>query len=241
MKKKKKAVIVIVSAVIALVAVVAAYVIIPDRVKDISGIDEEKQTIYLGETLEPEYKVKPEKFENKKNEIVFEMSDPEVAEVDSNGSIIAHKIGETILTLSVMNFEKEVTIKVIPTVTAITNIDNAIELIEGETKIINPKIVPAEKRFADKKANCKIIDEKIAILTDNKIKAICPGTTELIIEAGGIEKTVKVIVNEYIPPEPEPQPSNNYYNQGNNYVKDKSQIKKNVQETEGKGSFDLSE
>ena len=74
MKKKKfnkKSILVITAASVALISVIAAYVVIPDRVKNISGLAEDRQIVYLGETLEPEYSVEPAKFKDKKNEIKF--------------------------------------------------------------------------------------------------------------------------------------------------------------------------
>ena len=198
MKKtfSKKSTIVIIAAVVALVAVIAAYVFIPVKVKDISGIDEDRQIVYLGETLEPEYTVEPAKLKDKKYEIKFYMSDPEVANVDDKGCITANKLGETVLTLTVLNYEEEVTIVVVPNVTEITNISNTIELVEGDCKTIKPKLVFAEKRFSGEKVKYLIEDKNIAsINSKGTIKAINPGITKLTITAGGREKTVKIIIN----------------------------------------------
>ena len=245
MKKtfSKKSTIVIIAAVVALVAVIAAYVFIPVKVKDISGIDEDRQIVYLGETLEPEYTVEPAKLKDKKYEIKFYRSDPEVANVDDKGCITANKLGETVLTLKVLNYEEEVTIVVVPNVTEITNISNTIELVEGDCKTIKPKLVFAEKRFSGEKVKYLIEDKNIAsINSKGTIKAINPGITKLTITAGGREKTVKIIINEYIPPEPETQSSYIYYDQHKkkSYTYYKSYTQENSQATEGEGSFDLS-
>lgn len=222
---KRKAAIVISGAVMALAAVIVAYIMIPDGIKDIVGIDKGRQTVYYGETLTPEYSVKPNKFKEKKNEIKFEMSDPAVASVDVNGAITAHKIGETVLTLSVMNYKEEVTVEVIPTVKDIENVDNEISIVEGESTVLKPEIVPTEKRFADTAIKYIVEDKEIASIDKSgKIKAKTPGTTKLVIEAGGYEKTVKIIVKNYVAPKRtvEPDHTDNYIIQPDYYYKNDS-------------------
>lgn len=224
MKKKrkkvnKKIIIVITAAVLALIAVIAAYIAIPDKVRDISGLNDDRQTIYLGETLEPEYNIEPPKFENKKTEIKFTMSDPQVADVDKKGKITAHKLGETVLTLAVMNYEEDVTIEVLPTITRISNVKKDIQITEGNIETINPKLVPAAKRFANEKVHYIIDNKSIATVNQKgEIKAESPGTTQLTIEAGGFEYNVQITVNKYVPPVPKTKPSYGTYSypQNNN-------------------------
>lgn len=196
---KSKQKIVLIIAAVALAAVALTYFMIPDKINDIAGIDKGHQTVYLGETFSPEYVVKPGKFKDKTDEITFAMSDSNVASVNEKGEIQAFKLGETVLTMTVMNYVEEVTIEVVPTVTAINDVKNKVTLIEGDTKKLNPSITPAEDRFADEEITYKVANKNVATVNDKGIIiAKAPGTTKLTISAGGFEKTITIIVEKYV-------------------------------------------
>ena len=148
MKKKGIKLIISFAALAAVAAVIAAYFLIPDEIRKITGI-EDGQELYIGETTEPDYDIKPAKFSDRKSQLKFTMSDSEVASVDENGSIKANKLGETVLTISVMDFTEDITLKVVAKVKDIKGVKKTISMTEGHSVKLTPEIVPAEDRFRD--------------------------------------------------------------------------------------------
>lgn len=215
MKKKGIKLIISFAALAAVAAVIAAYFLIPDEIRKITGI-EDGQELYIGETTEPDYDIKPAKFSDRKNQLKFTMSDSEVASVDDSGSIKANKLGETVLTISVMDFTEDITLKVVPKVKDIKGVKNAISMTEGNSVKLTPEVVPAEDRFRDEKISYSVKDRKIASVTKHgTVKGLKPGKTVITMSCGGYKEKVTVRVNEYIP-EPEPTVSTptqqqNYY------------------------------
>ena len=215
MKKKGIKLIISFAALAAVAAVIAAYFLIPDEIRKITGI-EDGQELYIGETTEPDYDIKPAKFSDRKNQLKFTMSDSEVASVDDSGSIKANKLGETVLTISVMDFTEDITLKVVPKVKDIKGVKKTISMTEGNSVKLTPEIVPAEERFSDEKISYTVKDRKIAYVTKNgTVKGLKPGKTVITMSCGGYKEKVAVRVNEYIP-EPEPTVSTptqqqNYY------------------------------
>lgn len=184
---------------------------------DITGIKPE-ETIYIGDTLNPEYVVEPERFAGET--IKFEAADTDIISVNKKGQIKADKLGETTLTLTAEDYSEEVVVKVIAKVTDISNIDKAIKLTEGDEKTLSPKLSP--KKFANEKITYSIKDSKIAkVSKDGRITALRQGTTELTISAGGYSENIKITVEEYVAPyvEPDytyaPQYTYNTYSSGN--------------------------
>ena len=206
--RKRKAVIIV--AAVAIIASVIVFAAIPKKVTDITGIDP-VTTIYIGDTLSPEYGIQPDKFRNA--QIRFESEDDNIISVDKKGNITAERIGESGLILSSKGYEEKVVIKVIAKVTKISNVDKTISITEGESISLNPKLSP--EKFNNEIITYKVKDKKIATVTaKGKIKALKPGETSLTISAGGCTKTVTIVVKEYVPP----QTTYNYapsYNSGN--------------------------
>lgn len=215
MKKKGIKLIISFGALAAVAAVIAAYFLIPDEIRKITGI-EDGQEIYIGEMAEPDYGIKPAKFSDRKSQLKFTMSDSEVASVDENGSIKANKLGETVLTISVMDFTEDITLKVVPKVNDIKGVKKTISMTEGHSVKLTPEVVPAEDRFRDEKISYSVKDRKIASVTKHgTVKGLKPGKTVITMSCGGYKEKVTVRVNEYIP-EPEPTVSTptqqqNYY------------------------------
>lgn len=192
----RKKIAVIVVAVVMLLTAAVVYILIPKAVTDIQGLDEET-VIYIGDTLSPDYKIEPDKFEDTK--ITFKVGDENIISVDKDGNITGKKVGESTLLLSAQNYEEEAVIKVKAKVTEISNVDKIISVTEGESKEIHPKLLP--EKFNNEKITYKIENSKIATVDEKgKIKALKPGKTKLIISAGGCIKTVTVEVTEYVAP-----------------------------------------
>lgn len=192
---RKRIAVIVVAAVMLLIAA-AVYALIPKAVTDIQGLNEET-VIYIGDTLSPEYKIEPDKFEDTK--ITFKVGDENIISVDEDGNITGKKVGESTLLLSAQNYEEEAVIKVKAKVMKISNVDKTISITEGESKEIHPELSP--EKFNDEKITYEIKDGKIATVTQaGKIKGIRPGRTTLVISAGGCIKTVTVEVTEYVVP-----------------------------------------
>lgn len=186
-----------------------AYAMIPKAPQNIIGIDAE-ETLYIGDTLRPEYQIEPNKFADE--DIAFETGDAAIVSVDEDGVITATGLGEATVTLSAAGYKQKAIIKVIPKVTEISNVAETISVTEGFEKQIKPELAP--KKFENEKITYKIKDTSIAsvdkrgVITGKKA-----GTTTLTVSAGGCDLTVKIKVKEYIvPKQPAPVTYNNYSN-----------------------------
>lgn len=194
--KTKKKIIGIVAAIV--IAAVLIILILPKGVKDITGIENETE-IYIGDTLTPEYVIEPQR--NNDDKIKFSVANDEVISVNEDGEITAKEIGESKLIMQVGKYTEKVNIIVKAKVTEIDNVSSKIEITEGDTKTIEPKLIP--EKFSDCEIIYAIKDSGIAsINSEGKITAKKPGSTELVIESGGCVLTVAIVVDEYIEPEP---------------------------------------
>lgn len=175
---------------------VLVYAIVPKIPEDIIGINP-NETIYIGDTLKPDYSVEPERFSDEK--ISFNSVDDSIITVNDKGEITAVGLGETTLTLTAGGYSEDVTVNVIAKVTEISGVDKTIRMTEGESRSISPKLSP--DKFSDEKIIYKISDSSVAsISTQGKISAKTPGSTILTISAGGCALKVKVEVEEYVEP-----------------------------------------
>lgn len=192
--KQKK--IIAITAIAAVVIIGIIFTVIPKGVTDISGIDSEV-TIYIGETLQPNYKIAPKKYEDA--EIKFKVGDENIIDVNEEGHIKGLEVGESILTLSSKGYKEEVTVIVEAKVTEITNVKSKVVIDEGDTYDLDPELLPEE--YEDEKITYKSKDKSIATVSSSGlIKGISPGTTTITIKAGGCVKQIKVIVEEYKAP-----------------------------------------
>ena len=184
-------------AVAVLIAIGAiVYAAIPKAPEDITGIDSE-ETIYIGDSMSPEYKVEPERFADEP--ISFGTENDGIITVNEKGKITADKVGETMLTLTAGDYSEDVKVKVIAKITGISGIDKTIELTEGDTLTLAPDLSP--EKFADEEVTYKIKDSTVAdVSKKGKITARAPGTTKLTVSAGGYSLTVEIVVNEYVAP-----------------------------------------
>lgn len=188
---------------IVLAAVGAVWAFLPKQPEDIKGLSAE-ETIYLGDTLSPEYRVEPDRFANQK--IRFEPGNSSVISVDENGRITGTALGESVLLLSVAGYKEKTVIRVIARVTKISNVEDPVELVEGDRKTVSPRLSP--RKFSDEPVAYHIADPSVAdISKKGRITAKSPGETTLTISAGGCSKSVKLIVYEYVPPATYTQPA----------------------------------
>ena len=185
-----------IAAAVILIAAWIVYAAIPKTPEDITGIMAE-ETIYIGDTLNPEYKVEAERFADEP--ISFETRNDGIIAVNKNGGITAEKVGKTILTLTAGEYSEKVTINVIAKVTGISGIDKTIDLTEGDTYTLSPELSPEE--FEDEAVTYIIKDSSVASVNKKGIiTAKAPGTTKLTVSAGGYSLTVEIVVNEYVAP-----------------------------------------
>ena len=232
--RKKKAVIIAAAAVI--IAAVIVFAVIPKKITDITGI-EPVTNIYIGDTLYPEYDIKPEKFRNAR--IKFEVEDESIISVDEKGSITAEKIGESKLTLMAKDYKEDVVEKVKAKVTKISNVDKTINMTEGDSISLKPELSP--KKFSDEKITYKIKNKEIVSVTSKgKIRALKPGKTTLTISAGGCSKTVTIVVKKYVNPQTtySHTPSYNSYSSGNSYSGGSSESSSGYSSGSSSGSSD---
>lgn len=192
---------------VALVLAVAGiiFAVIPKAPEDIKGLNAQ-ETIYIGDTLSPEYVIEPERFADES--IQFDPSDETVISVDKEGNITGTALGECRLTLSAGGYSEEVVIKVIAKVTGIFNVGSKIKLTEGERQTLKPKLSPDQ--FSDEPIIYTIKDSSIASINKSgTIVAKAPGVTTLTICAGGFSKNIKIVVSEYVAPASSYAPSQN--------------------------------
>lgn len=212
-----------------------AYAMIPKVPQNIIGIDAE-ETIYIGDTLRPEYQIEPDKFANEN--ISFETGDAEIVSVDAAGAITATGVGEATVTLSVAGYKQKTTIKVIPKVTEISNVAESISVTKGFEEQIKPKLAP--KEFEDEKITYIIKDTSIASVDKNGVitgKKV--GSTTLTVSAGGCDLIVKIKVKEYIAPK-QSAPAT-YNNNSNNNSSNKSKSTKSSSSDSDNGYFSSSD
>ena len=87
-------------------------------------------------------------------------------------------------------------------VTEISNVDRQINLQEGERLKLKPQLKP--EKFAEEPITYQVRNHKIATVRENgELLGRQVGTTRLVISAGGCQKTVRLHVNPYVPPQPE--------------------------------------
>lgn len=185
---RKKAVAVMSAAV--LIAGIAAAALIPGEITDITGIDNSEE-IYIGETLSPEYQIKPARFADE--QIVFESGDNDIFTVDQNGSITANEPGSSTLEISAGDYSRQISVTVVPKVTEITGVKGSVKLAAGSSRSLSPKLSP--EKFADEQISYSVKDKSVATVSSKgKIKGKKSGKTKLTISAGGCSRVITVTV-----------------------------------------------
>ena len=184
------------AAALVLAAAGVCYAAIPKEVTGITGVKDE-ESIYIGDTYEPEYKVEPDWFSDEP--LTFSVADENILTVSKDGKMTAKKTGETELRISVREFTRSIKVTVDPKVTAIKNVAKTIRIEKGSTKKLSPELRP--KKFADEPVVYYTVDKDIATVDGKgRIKAKKQGKTKLRISAGGFTKTVTVEVYKYTAP-----------------------------------------
>ena len=178
----------------------AVWAFIPKEVTDIevseagSGLQlEGSAEIYTGDDLALECAVKPDRFRDEA--LIFTSGDESVFTVDEEGVVHAHAVGEASLTMTAKGYSEEVTIRVVPKVTSIGGIDEAISLTTGDTLALEPVLLPEE--FSDEPVSFSTDDGNVATVSeDGLLTAVAAGQTVLTVSAGGCEFTAAVSVTD---------------------------------------------
>lgn len=195
------------------------YAVIPHEIESIEGIDT-KNEIYIGDSLQPEYEILPERFADEP--IAFSSSDEEVFRVDEKGCISAQSLGSAVLTMEADEYSRSVEVKVIPKVTEIGDLGESVDLETGDEKTLKPQLEP--EKFADEKITWTMKDPSVAkVSKKGHITALAAGGTTLVVEAGGCSREIPVRVTE----PPAPVQTYNYSNNSGGNKSSGSSKKKN--------------
>lgn len=191
-KKHKKAV--WIAAILCIMAACAVWAAIPKEVTDIDvGSSEGAAEIYIGDDLELSCTVKPDRF--KDEPVSFSSGDESVFTVDENGVVHALATGEAVLTMTAKEYSEEVSVSVVPKVTSIKGIDEAISLTTGDELTLEPALEP--EKFAKEPVSYSTGDEKVASVSeDGKLTAVAAGETTLTVTSGGCVFEAAVSVSD---------------------------------------------
>lgn len=129
-------------------------------------------------------------------DVKWSSSDENVAIVDSDGKVTAKGVGSATITVTTVNSSKTdtCTVKVISTnVESITLDKCEYSIVEGESLIITPKILP--ETASNKKYNISIEDENIIEECDGKLIGKAEGSTFITFITEDGNKTVKAQIN----------------------------------------------
>ena len=148
------------------------------KMQDIT-IDNLVTELKLGDIYRLNATIIPEETTHK--EIVYESSNIEVLQADTNGNLIANGIGTS--TINVKNYKNEIIktfdieVKKIPVEEIILD-DTKVKLGKGQTYIINAKVSPLEATYTN--VDWKSTDENIITIKDRKITAVGIGNASII-------------------------------------------------------------
>ncbi len=206
---------------------IGIWAVFPKEVEDIdAGSLEGGAEIYIGDSLTPEYTVKPDRF--KDEPVIITSGDESVCTVAEDGTIHADSLGQASLTMTAKNYSEELAISVVPKVTSIDGIDEAISLTTGETLTLKPALSP--EKFADEPVTYASGDKKIFIVSeDGLLTAVSAGEAKLTVESGGCSVKSTVTVSDPVV----------YYPSSSSKKSSKSSSKKsNKSSKANKGYFD---
>ena len=206
---------------------------IPKEVTDIdAGSAEEGAEIYIGESLALECTVKPDWF--KDEPVTFASSDEKIFTVSEDGTVKAGDPGQASLTMTAKNYSEEVSINVVPKVTSIKGIEEAISLTTGDTLALEPVLEP--EKFAKEPVSYKSGDENVfTVSEDGLISAVSAGEANLTVRSGGCKFKSTVTVSDpvvYYPSTPTKKSS------PSSSKKSKKSNKSNKSSKGNKGYFD---
>ena len=193
--KKKKAFILAATAIVVCLIAVAVFAFMPKSipVTDIAGLPEEAISMAIGDERELTYELSPT---NTTDEIKFESSDKEIAEVNDDGKITAKAEGTVQITIKCGSVEKIVEVSVakqkIP-VTAIEGVENSAVLDVGAAITLHPIVMPEDA--TNPQVTYQSSNAGVATVgPDGVITGVSAGTTTISITADGVTKEMTLTV-----------------------------------------------
>lgn len=193
--KKKKAFVLAATAIVVCLIAVVAFAFMPKSipVTDIAGLPEEAISMAIGDERELTYELSPT---NTTDEIKFESSDTEIAEVDDDGKITAKAEGTVQITIKCGSVEKTVEVSVekqkIP-VTAIEGVENSAVLDVGAAITLHPIVMPEDA--TNPQVTYQSSNTGVATVgPDGVITGVSAGTTTISITADGVTKEMTLTV-----------------------------------------------
>lgn len=163
---------------------------IPSEIK----VEDEKITIYVGETSQIEATVIPETVENKN--VKYSSSNNNIATVNSKGKITGVKKGTTKITITTEEtpeVSKEIEVTVKEKASEIKTEQDEVEINMDDSYELNVTVLPDS--LDNKKVKYKSSNENIATVSNNgRIKGISEGTAEITITTEVEPQISKVII-----------------------------------------------
>ena len=151
------------------------------------------EKIQLGESCKVSAKVLPENATSKK--IIWKSDNKEILEIDSNGTMTGKSTGvATITAQSENNIEAKTVIEVYEVLPEDIECEASIEMIVGDKRELQIKILPDNSNKKNYTAACA--DSDILTCKDSNLQAVAEGETILHIETwNGVKKDVPVKVD----------------------------------------------
>ncbi|MDE6980366.1 MAG: Ig-like domain-containing protein, partial [Lachnospiraceae bacterium] len=151
------------------------------------------EKIQLGESCKVSAKVLPENATSKK--IIWKSDNKEILEIDSNGTMTGKSAGvATITAQSENNIEAKTVIEVYEVLPEDIECEASIEMIVGDKRELQIKILPENSNKKNYTAACA--DSDILTCKDSNLQAVAEGETILHIETwNGVKKDVPVKVD----------------------------------------------
>ena len=163
---------------------------IPSEIK----VEDEKITIYVGETSQIEATVIPETVENKN--VKYSSSNNNIATVNSKGKITGVKKGTTKITITTEETPevyKEIEVTVKEKASEIKTEQDEVEINVDDSYELNVTVLPDS--LDNKKVKYKSSNENIATVSNNgRIKGISEGTAEITITTEVEPQISKIII-----------------------------------------------
>lgn len=126
--------------------------------------------------------------------VKWSSSDPAVAEVRSDGSVVAMSVGMAKIIGSVGDISADIDVEVVPTLVSFDVKESSVEMIVDEEFQI--ELVPYPEGAAIREFSCRSLDEEVVkvISDDGLIKAVGYGATKVRVSVMSLEKDVDVKV-----------------------------------------------
>ena len=162
-------------------------------------LDKSQLTLWVGETYELTATVKPDNATDKT--VVWSSSNPEVAEVVANGTVIAHVEGEATITATAGGKSATCTVTVRQFGMSFANSYN--EMTVGETAEFSVYVSPADAEYVVEWSVSNSSVASVTPLDDKghraKVKALTAGGTDIAIQAAGVIVTHHLTVKAAAP------------------------------------------